>query len=220
LVDASPAKFTALRREVVTVPARRIVVRAGETPTKLYSLYNGWCFRFVLLPDGRRQILSILLPGDLLATQAMYVNPLRYSVQSLTEVTLCVFDREDLLTALRNDPQMPDRMSARFAREAAEADERVLGLGQLTAIERVARLILRLTNKLKLRGLLRDENVEFPLRQEHIADALGLTAVHVSRTLSMLKEDGAIVMGRNALTITDRDRLVELAGNYQAAALN
>jgi CRP-like cAMP-binding protein len=219
LIESDPDKIMTLRHDIVTVPARRIILRAGETPTKIYTLYDGWCFRFILLPDGRRQILSFLMPGDLISAQALYIQPMRFSVQTVTDATLCAFDLKELSDAMRLNQELYVRITTRFMREFAEADERVLGLGRLSAMERIARLVLRLTNRLKLRGLMSGDSTEFPLRQEHIADALGLTAVHVSRMLSTLRDEGVIAIERNMLKIADRSRLIELAGNYEALAL-
>lgn len=201
------------------IPARRIIVRKSDVPMQMFTLYDGWAFRFVLLPDGRRQILSFLLPGDLIGIQAIYGDPLRFSVQALTDVTLCAFNAKEIAEAMQKSPAQMKHLVARSIREAADADNRVIGLGRRTATERVAGLILKLTNALKRRKSVPGENFAFPLRQEHIADALGLTAVHVSRTISILRDEGAISLERNILTIRDRQRLTELADHNEALAL-
>jgi CRP-like cAMP-binding protein len=219
LIEEDPTLITSLRREVISVASRRIILRQGEVPSKLFTLYSGWAFRFNLLPDGRRQILSFLLPGDLVTTQAVYISPLRFSVQTVTEVTLCAFDAKELVATMQQNAALTDCIAARYAREVAEADDRVVGLGRRTAMERVSSLILKLVNKQRLRSLMRGDSGEFPLRQEHIADALGLTTVHVSRTISSLRDEGIIAMERNKITIKDRQRLIEFAGNNEAVAL-
>jgi len=208
-----------LRHDSIMIPARRIIVRKSDVPMQMFTLYDGWAFRFVLLPDGRRQILSFLLPGDLIGIQAIYGDPLRFSVQALTDVTLCAFNAKEIAEAMQKSPAQMKHLVARSIREAADADNRVIGLGRRTATERVAGLILKLTNALKRRKSVPGENFAFPLRQEHIADALGLTAVHVSRTISILRDEGAISLERNILTIRDRQRLTELADHNEALAL-
>ena len=208
-----------MRHDSIMIPARRIIVRKSDVPMQMFTLYDGWAFRFVLLPDGRRQILSFLLPGDLIGIQAIYGDPLRFSVQALTDVTLCAFNAKEIAEAMQKSPAQMKHLVARSIREAADADNRVIGLGRRTATERVAGLILKLTNALKRRKSVPGENFAFPLRQEHIADALGLTAVHVSRTISILRDEGAISLERNILTIRDRQRLTELADHNEALAL-
>lgn len=218
-LESDPQAFKSLRREIVTVRSKRIILRQGEVPTKIFTLYDGWAFRFALLQGGQRQILAFLFPGNLISLQAMYVGPMRFSVQALTNVTLCAFDAKELTDFMHKDLALMEHVITRSMQEAVEADDRIIGLGRRSATERVATLILKLTNKLKMRKLIQGETFEFPLRQEHIADALGLTPVHVSRTLSILRDEGVISFERNIITINDRQALIELAGHNQVSTL-
>ena len=211
MVENDPKMAIFLRREVVFVPARRVILRQGEVPAKFFTLYDGWAFRFVLLPDGRRQILSFLVPGDLIANQAINISPLSFSVKMITDATLCAFDAMGLMDALHSNTAARERVTARYAREAEEADERIVGLGRRTTVERVARLIIKLTNKMRRSKFVLGESFEFPLRQKHIADALGMTAMSVSRTISILRNEGVISFDHKTITINDRQKLIEIA---------
>lgn len=214
-LERDPDVIRALRREAVTVPAKRVIHRQGEAPTKAFTLYDGWAFRFALLPDGQRQILAFLFPGHLISMQAMYLGVLPFSVQALTAVSLCAFDLKELKDFMENDPALMQHLAFKSAQCAVEADNRIISLGRRSAMERIATLILKFTTKLKMRECCQGETFPFPVRQEHIADALGMTPVHVSRTLSTLRDNRVISLGRNTITIIDRQALIELSGNKQ-----
>jgi len=192
--------------------ARRTLYREGEPVTEFAQLLEGWAFRFKLLPDGRRQILSIVLPGEPIALHTLWTDDLSFSVQSLTGLELRLFDRRALIDQMRSDGSLAFRLGEAVARELMLSESRLISLGQRTALERVARLILYLHARLKQRDLVEGETFPFPLRQQHIADALGMTPVHVSRVFSELR--GAQLVDRvgASLAILDYARLVEVAG--------
>lgn len=217
LMDRRPELFRALEREVTTIPARRVIVRRGDVPTKVFTLFAGWAYRYTLLSDGRRQILSFILPGELISLRALRATPMTFSVQALTEVVLCAFDAAKMRATL-NDPAEAEYLVDKYMEICAEADLRLTDLGRRSATQRVARLMLGLERRLVARGLTVGDAFEFPLRQEHIADALGLTAVHVSRTLSAMRESGAIVLEGGRLTIADRRGLMEILGDGEPLA--
>lgn len=211
LLEQGPAAFAALARETVFMQARRIIVRQGEAPSQIFTLHSGWAFRFTLLPDGRRQILDFLLPGDLISPPALASAAMTFSVQALTDVTLCAFDADAFRQAMRH-PALCHHLAARHMTEFAAADARITDLGRRTALERLARLILDLEDRLRRRRLFSGDGIPFPLRREHIADALGLTAVHVSRTVATLRDLGAITLVRDAIFVDNRNVLLETAG--------
>lgn len=204
--------LNSLRRRSLTLEARRMIHREGETPVEVFTLLEGWAFRFKLMADGRRQILSFLLPGDFLSLHALQSRPLHFSVQALTTVRLCVFETRTLSEFLRGRPHLAWNVGTILARKSARLDYRITDLGRRDALERIARFLLEIGDRLKRRGLATDETFAFPLRQEHIADALGLTTVHVSRTIAMLRGEGLVTLGHGLLTIHDRNRLTEIAG--------
>ena len=201
-----------LRRDMRQIAERRILLREGEAPLELATLVSGWAFRFKLLPDGRRQILSFLLPGDMIVFHALHENTLNFSVQTLTPVQVCAFDANELRSFLMDRPLIRRDLEAHCAAELIAADELVTDLGQRRAPERMARFVLGLEARLVQRKLAEPGILPFPLRQGHLADTLGLTTVHVSRMLTQLRGDGVISVGRDQLVISNRDRLMNLAG--------
>ncbi|MGE5147128.1 MAG: Crp/Fnr family transcriptional regulator [Candidatus Eiseniibacteriota bacterium] len=195
-----------------TVPARRTLYREGEPVAEFATLLEGWAFRYRLLPDGRRQILSIALPGEAIALHTLWVDRMSFSVQSLTDLELRLFDHRALVERLRADGALAFRLGEMMAHEVMVFENRLTNLGRRTAVERVARFILILHTLLAQRGLVEGETFPFPLRQQHIADALGMTPVHVSRVFSELRAMKLISRVGEAIEILDHRRLTDVAG--------
>ncbi len=212
LHQQDPEAFAVLARARVTAPAASLILRAGESASRVFTLYEGWAFRFTLMSDGRRQILGFLLPGDMISLRGLF-RRMTFSVQALSDVRLCAFDAEDFREAIKSSP-LRERLVQRLILDAAAADAQVAVLGRRTALQRIVHLILDLDGRLKNRGLAGgdDDDMELPLRQNHIGDALGLSRVHVSRTLAVLRDRGAIALGRSGIVLNDRATLRGLAG--------
>ena len=209
--DVDAAAISHIRQKTSVHLKGRTIYREGETNTEIYTLREGWAFRFTLLPDGRRQILSILLPGDSVLFPLLFVPRLSYSVRALTDVTLCAFSIRDMLALFRTRPALACQFETSIAHAQASADLRLIDLGQRTAQERVASFLLFLYLELSKRGFVNDNTIPFPLRLEHIADALGLNVSHVSRTLTALRREGLISPSRDQLIIHDYKGLAAIA---------
>jgi CRP-like cAMP-binding protein len=192
--------------------AKHSIYQEGEVAFDYLTLFEGWAFRYKLTADGRRQILSFLLPGDSISFQLMRADRLHFSVQALTKVSLCVFDRKALARYVADQPALIGRLDRLAAREFAMADNRLICLGRRSAHERVAGLLHCLYLRLQQRGHVARQSFTFPLRQHHIADALGLTPVHVSRVLKDLRADGMVSIDDERLTICDQRMLQKLSG--------
>jgi CRP/FNR family transcriptional regulator, anaerobic regulatory protein len=218
LISKHPEILQGIGREIVELPARRVILRKGETPSRLFTLFSGWAFRFTLLPDGRRQILSFVLPGEMISLRALQATPMNFAVQALTNVVLCSFDAARLRKAMAADPAQTEYLVSKYIDICIEADLRLTDLGRRSASERIIRLVLGLERRLAARNLTDDDTFDFPLRQEHIADALGLTAVHVSRTLSALRDADAISLEHGRMTIRNRARLLDMVDDAEPLA--
>jgi CRP-like cAMP-binding protein len=209
---ASPAFVARIRRARAEIGPRAIVLQEGAVAGSIFSLARGWMFRFVLLPDGRRQILSFYVPGDLVPHQALRRKPLTFSVETLTSVSACVFDAGEVAAWLSETPDRVAALSELWARESAVQEERIVDLGRRSAAERVSRFLLQLAARLVRLPLTTPISVSFPLRQVHVADALGLTVEHVSRTLTAFRRDGILSVAGGALTVNDPRRAAAIAG--------
>ncbi len=201
----------ALKVAELTVAARNPILREGDKPDRLFTLLSGWAFRFKTLPDGRRQILNFLLPGDLVGLQAKIFEQASHGVDALTDVRLCVFSRDRIWDIFRQQPSIAFDVTWLAAREEGLVDESLLSAGRRTAAESVAALMLQLHRRATALGLANGSGVPMPLTQVHIADALGLSAVHANRTLRLMRKRGLFTLGGGFLRTFDLDGLRLLA---------
>lgn len=202
---------TTLPSSIHTIPARRTIYHPKEWSEFVPVICTGWATSAVALADGNRQILSFLLPGDLVSTASIFEAMLGRSVESVTEVTYRKFKRSDIRTNLLVRPDLLDKLAKIWIEERAQADQLALDLGRRTANERIARLLLYLADKLTKRAMKCGPTMEFPLRQRHIADATGLTPVHVSKVLGDFQRAGLIETGGRTLTIIEEMELRRIA---------
>jgi CRP-like cAMP-binding protein len=189
------------------------IVHYGQADAPLFTLFKGWAFRQKTLPDGRRQILNFLLPGDLLGLQASLLEASEHSIEALTEVELCVFSRNKIWHLFERMPQLAFELSWLGAREQSLVDENLTSVGQRTARERMAALVLGLFKRCQHLDLVRDNQFPFPLTRQHLADALGLSLVHTIKTWSHLRRLGVFDVSNGTLTLLN-PRLTERWANY------
>lgn len=197
--------------ELVAEPGTTILAE-GSHSAHLYTALSGWGFRYKLLEDGRRQILNVVLPGDFVGLQGALMSQMQHSVEALSTMLLCVFERERLWEIFRDYSHLAFDITWLAAREEQFLDEHLLNVGQRTAEERVAFLLLFLFSRAEARGLTRGATVEIPFTQQHIADTLGLSLVHTNRTLNRLARRGLIAWNQRTLRLVDRKALSALAG--------
>jgi CRP/FNR family transcriptional regulator, anaerobic regulatory protein len=194
------------------VPARRNIKNAGEQADRVSVICEAWAFRFVQLPDGRRQILSILIPGDVVTTTRLFDDNVRFSVQALTDVRFCGYARSTLRTQLLADAALLDAWASLFVVERHEHFGLLIDLGSRSADERIAHLILDLTNRLQQRGIMVDNSFIFPLPQKLIAAITGLTTEHVNRVFRSLRKMDLIETGKGFLKVIDLTGLKPIGG--------
>jgi CRP-like cAMP-binding protein len=195
------------------------IVREGEKPKDVQLIVAGWACRYKQLEDGRRQVVSFFLPGDICDLNVFILREMDHSIGSITDVTIADLSREFF-----------DEISARYPRvvtalwweslvDAAIQREWTLNLGQRTALERMAHLLCELLFRLRLAGLTNGDSCDFPLTQADLADASGLSKVHVNRTLQELRSANLIVLKGKTLVVPDLRRLME-AGLFNANYLH
>jgi CRP-like cAMP-binding protein len=164
--------------------------RADDAAAELYTLFSGWAFRYRTLPDGRRQILNFFLPGDLIGFQVSMLSAADHSVEALTDIELCVFPRKQVWRLFQEMPELAFQLAWLGAREEGMVDDHLTAVGQLSAVERMSSLIVGLYKRAQSLELVENEAFLFPLRREHLADALGLSMVHAIRTWTALRRAG------------------------------
>ncbi|MEO7242428.1 MAG: Crp/Fnr family transcriptional regulator [Variovorax sp.] len=181
--------------------------------SELYTLYAGWAFRFKTLSDGRRQILSFLLPGDFVGLQDEFVDGQTYGVEAVTACVLCRFPRKKLWPLFDAHPRLGYAVSWLTARGEKIVDDNLLTVGRRNAVERVAMLLMHLYRRAERVGLAEDDGIDFPFNQQHIADALGLSLVHTHKTLRRLQQLGLHELKSGRLRICNAAALEQL-GDY------
>lgn len=205
-----------MKRDHLKLPAGTEIIHPGQEDSEIYTLFSGWAFRFKMLPDGRRQILSFLLPGDLIGLQASMFSAALYGTEALTAVELCLLPRRRIWTLFGRAPELAFEITWLGARGQSLVDDNLTTVGRRNAAERVAALIISLYKRADSLGLVKDQAFEFPLSQQHIADALGLSLVHTNKTLRRLKQRGLFKLERNRLEMQNRGALEKLADYFDA----
>ena len=204
--DASPGSPSLkIRQSAQIAPARRIIWRSQDLHEIVPVICSGWAAAIVMLSNGTRQIVSFLLPGDMISTTLLFEARPYCLIEAITDVRYRAFSRVDLKSKLFGEPELLNKFAKAWVDEKARADQLIVDLGRRTANERIARLILGLFDRLEKRGMVRGESneFEFPLRQHHIADATGLTPVHVSKVLTEFRRSQLINISERSLTILD-----------------
>jgi CRP/FNR family transcriptional regulator len=201
------------RRGTRFVDAGGIVVEEDRPSAQLFTLYSGWAFRFKTLSDGRRQILSFLLPGDFIGLQDEFAESHTHGVEAVTAVTLCVFARDQLWDLFHSQPKLGYDITWLAAREEKMVDDNLVTAGRRNAAERVAMLLMHLYRRAERVGMAREGWVVFPFNQQHIADALGLSLVHTNKTLRRLQQLGFYKLDSGWLRILEPHAL-ETLGDY------
>lgn len=209
------ALVQSLKRCELRVGAGELLIQEGQTQASLFTLLSGWAYRFKTLSDGRRQILNFLLPGDFIGVQQKMVAAAAHGVMSLTDAVLCVFKRDALWELHRQSPTMGFNVTWLSAREESLVDEGLLSVGRRSAEGRISALLILLFNRAAgLQGDGGAAGVAFPLTQQHIADALGLSLVHTNKTLRKLERRGLYRIEHARLHIIDAAKLLSLADIY------
>jgi CRP/FNR family transcriptional regulator len=171
----------------------------------------------VNLPDGSRQILSFTLPGELVDAALIFEPVQNCIIEAITDVQYRTFNRNELTQFLSNHPGAFESIARVWVEEKTRADHLIVDLGRRSAEKRIARLIVHLVKRIKARGMAASdlEQVAFPLRHHHIADATGLTLMHVSKVLSDLRRRKILALGGRSLSILDPIALYRVAGEQK-----
>lgn len=194
--------------------ARQLILHPKEWPEFVLIIRDGWAVSLLSLPDGKRQILSFLLPGDIAFGGSLFNPGFGHIVEAVTEVKYKKVKREDVIRLLLDRSSLMKQYIAYVEKETNAISQLALELGRCKGEERIAKLIVRLNDKVfRLTGAQTDM-IEFPLRQTHIADATGMTAVHVGKVLRGFQRENLIEMGSRRLTILKKDEMRRIAEQY------
>jgi CRP-like cAMP-binding protein len=193
------------------VGARRDLIREGDRPKSVFMIVDGWACRYKTLPDGRRQIIALFIPGDLCDLNVYILREMDHNIGAITALKVAEMPREDFERMMFDHPRITQALFWDELVTVAIQREWTLNVGQRTAYERIAHLLCELYLRLHTVGLTDGTSCHFPLTQVDLADATGLTAVHVNRTLQELRRDGLIELQSKTLTIPDLNALRQVA---------
>jgi CRP-like cAMP-binding protein len=208
LSNAELSVLDDLHRRRRTFVAGRDLVLQGQSDQSAYILASGWACSYKLQASGSRQIVDFQVPGDFLGLRSILFRTADHTVEPVTDVEASEVNAQDLLNAFSQTPKLATAVLWAASRDEAMVVEHLVNIGRRNARERTAHFLLELGARLKLVGLATNAGYDCPLSQYMLADALGLTAVHVNRVLRELREDGLLTFQKGRVTFDDFERLV------------
>ena len=211
LSDSDLTVMSDLYRRRRSFAAGRDLVPQGEVDQPAYILASGWACSYKLLPEGGRQVIDFQIPGDFLGLRSVLFRTADYNVEPVTRIEASEIKRSDLFGVFADNPRLATAVLWAMSRDEAMVVEHLVGLGRRNAAERTAHFLLELAARLKLVGLGSKAGYACPLSQYQLADALGLSAVHVNRVLRELREAGLVSFQKGEVQFDDFERLVTLA---------
>ena len=190
----------------------RNVISQGEPPDHVNVVVSGWVARYKILGDGQRQIMGLMLPGDLCDLHAFVLKAMDHSLSAVGAAEIAMLPRRDVASILETRSALTAALWWCSLQNEAILREWITSLGRRDAYRRAAHLLYELYTRLSVAGVAVDEpGFDFPLTQTDLSDALGLSVVHVNRVLQRLREEGLIVLRRGRLIIPDPDALAQAA---------
>jgi CRP-like cAMP-binding protein len=217
--EAERSALCRLQPTLTCLNAHEDLVREGERLDSITVLIQGYACRYKLLADGKRQIMAFHIPGDILDMRSFLLPRMDHSIGSITPSQLGVIPHAALHDVFSNQPGLAYHFWRSTLVDAAIFREWMVGIGRRLAFSRIAHLFCELIVRMQSVGLCSDYTIELPLRQSDIADAVGMSTVHVNRTLQELRKQKLIKFARGTLTAMDWPRLC-VAGQFDEIYLH
>lgn len=200
----------AVSSQVQVFPPRRSILHQRDETEYVPVICSGWAASSITTTNGRKQIVSFALAGEVASMNFLFESCTGRAIEAVSQVSCRKFRRSDLRDAVLGNPALLGKIGRVFSAERERGDQLSLDLGRRSAEARLARMISALFERLQRKGLTDGDTIEFPLRQQQLADATGLTAVHVCKILSRFRATGLIRLDTRKLTILDHKGLREL----------
>jgi CRP-like cAMP-binding protein len=192
-------------------PAETPVVRDGERATDCCLIADGFCARSKTIPSGKRQILSIHIPGEIPDLMSLFLHVMDHDLSTLTPCTLGFIRHETLRKLHQRSPSVAELFWRDTLIDSAMFREWIVNVGQRPAPARLAHVMIELRERLRVIERLDGNSFEMPLTQEQIGEALGITAVHANRVIKQLRQEGIVELHRGRVTVLDERKFLELA---------
>lgn len=212
LNDADVGLLADACRNVREVPAGNHLIMEGDSPDPVFVMLEGWACGYKILPDGGRQILAFMLPGDFCDIHIAVLKAVDHSIVTITNAKVASVPRAQMEALVEAGPTISRAFWWSQLVDQSVLRAWIVSMGRRTASERIAHLMCELYIRMRNIGLATDDQCEMPLTQIVIADAVGLTPVHVNRVLKSLRLGNVMELRSGSLTIIDPARLAEIAG--------
>jgi CRP-like cAMP-binding protein len=214
LGDLSEQDCLAIRSLPFTLgvfPANRVLVREGQYVTRCCLLVSGYAARQKVTKEGKRQIVSFHVPGDILDLQHILLPRADHNVETITQAKVAWIAHDEIRRLAEAHPRVGEALWRDTLIDGAVSREWVVSVGRRDARARIAHMICEFAVRSVAAGVALPTNFELPMSQDQIADATGLTSVHVNRTLQLLEKQGVIARDRRSYHIADWDRMRAIA---------
>jgi len=211
LSDAERTAILDLPIRVRDLAADQDIGREGDRPSQCSLVVEGFLCRYKTLPDGSRTIMAFYVPGDIPDVHSLHIELMDHTLGTVTTSKVGFIPHEDMRRLTQQHPHIAEAFWRETLIDAAIFREWIVNLGSREAYSRIAHLFCEIFLKLKAVGLTHGHSFDFPVTQAKIADATGLSDVHVNRSLMKLRADGLIAIERGRCTIPDMGRLEEAA---------
>jgi CRP-like cAMP-binding protein len=216
LLNSGSGEFDAYAVKNKILAAKQFLYHQGDKDQELFILREGWVMLSRLSEDGKRQVFRSVLPGEILGFQQYLHDRAIYSAIALVDSVVCKIP--NIISLCATQPELALSLASAAARDMMLTERYLTHISHRSARERIVFMVLELYHRLRQRLLNNSYSIQFPLKQEDIADMLGLTTIHVNRTLHALKDDGLLEIHKHELTILDYDALCLLV-EYELEAL-
>lgn len=213
LDDREIAALDHLVRDPFSQKSGKDLIQEGTNPENVFVLLGGWGYRYSILRNGNRQIFGYLLPGDLCDVHVFMLDKMDHSIGLLSDAMVVKVSAAEMLDLINRYPKIERALWIATLVTESTLRQWVVNIGRRDAFERIGHLFCELWQRMRAVGLVsKEDRFELPLTQTELADTLGLTSVHVNRTLQRLREGGFITLSKGSLTILDANGLAEVSG--------
>lgn len=199
-------------KNVRELPAGTHLIREGDEPDPVFVILEGWACGYKILPDGGRQIISFMLPGDFCDIHIAILHAIDHNIMTLTKTRVASLPRAEMEMLVQARPMLTQAFWWSQLVDQSISRSWIVSMGRRKSVERVAHLMCELYIRMRNIGLASDDECSMPLTQLVLADALGLTPVHVNRVLRVLKTAKVMQLSHGSLRIIDSEKLAQIAG--------
>ena len=211
LTDEDRSTLERVIRHPRKVKARENLIREGQVPTNVHLVLDGFACRYKILPDGRRQIMAFLIPGDFCDLHVAVLDTMDHGIATLTPCTMVGIPRETIEELTTRHPRISRALWWCTLVDEAILREWLVNMGQRPAERQMAHILCELLVRLQTVGRATADSFHFPLTQEEFGDVLGLSIVHTNRSIQHLRRKGLIILKDGMISMPDVERLKEFA---------